>query len=89
MARHDDGLVVLQDRDLDLRTSRDQVRYTLLHPDGRRTTSEVSIRLYTLTELEGTVPHRAQIELDYVLDTLKSVLARAKEKEATDAPEAP
>ncbi|HEV2871506.1 MAG TPA: class I SAM-dependent methyltransferase [Actinomycetota bacterium] len=62
VARHDDGLVVLQERDLDLRTSRDQVRYTLLHPDGRRTTSEVSIRLYTLTELEAMLG-RAGLEL--------------------------
>jgi SAM-dependent methyltransferase len=62
VARHDDGLVVLQERDLDLRTSRDQARYTLLHPDGRRTTSEVSIRLYTLTELEAMLG-RAGLEL--------------------------
>ena len=62
VARHDDGLVVLQERHLDLRTSRDQVRYTLLHPDGRRTTSEVSIRLYTLTELEAMLG-RAGLEL--------------------------
>jgi SAM-dependent methyltransferase len=53
VARHDDGLLVLQERELDLRTSRDLVRYTLLHPDGRRVTREASVRLYTLTELEA------------------------------------
>jgi SAM-dependent methyltransferase len=53
VARHDDGLLVLQERALDLRTSRDVVRYTLVDTDGRRATREASIRLYTLTELEA------------------------------------
>ena len=47
----DDGLMVVQERALDLRRGREQVRYTLLHPDGRRTTREHAIRLYALTEL--------------------------------------
>ena len=62
VTRHDDGLVVLQERALDLRASRDRVRYTLLHPDGRRTSREASIRLYTLTELEAMLG-RAGLEL--------------------------
>lgn len=62
IARHDDGLIVLQERALDLRTSRDVVRYTLLAADGRRTTREASIRLYTLTELEAMLG-RAGLEL--------------------------
>ena len=62
IARHDDGLIVLQERTLDLRTSRDVVRYTLLDTDGRRATREASIRLYTLTELE-TMLGRAGLEL--------------------------
>jgi SAM-dependent methyltransferase len=62
VTRHDDGLVVLQERTLDLRTSRDLVRYTLLHPDGRRTSHDTSIRLYTLTELAAMVD-RAGLEL--------------------------
>jgi SAM-dependent methyltransferase len=62
VARLDDGLVVLQERALDLRASRDLVRYTLLHPDGRRATREASIRLYTLTELEAMLG-RAGLEL--------------------------
>jgi PAS domain S-box-containing protein len=51
VSRTGDGLVVLQERTLDLRTSRDLVHYTLLHPDGRRTTRRHSVRLYTLTAL--------------------------------------
>jgi SAM-dependent methyltransferase len=38
------------------------VRYTLLHPDGRRTSHDTSIRLYTLTELAAMVD-RAGLEL--------------------------
>jgi SAM-dependent methyltransferase len=60
--RLDDGLVVLQERTLDLRASRDRVRYTLLHPDGRRTSRQHVVRLYTLTELEGMLG-RAGLEL--------------------------
>jgi SAM-dependent methyltransferase len=45
------GLVVLQERSLDLRTGRERVRYTLLHPDGRQTTRQHAMRLYALTEL--------------------------------------
>jgi SAM-dependent methyltransferase len=62
VARHDDGLLVLQERALDLRTSRDLVRYTWLHPDGRQVTRQASIRLYTLTELEAMLG-RAGLEL--------------------------
>jgi SAM-dependent methyltransferase len=62
VTRHDDGLVVLQERTLDLRSSRDLVRYTLLHPDGRRTSHDTSIRLYTLTELAAMLD-RAGLEL--------------------------
>jgi SAM-dependent methyltransferase len=62
VARHDDGLLVLQERALDLRTSRDLVRYTWLDPDGRQVTREASIRLYTLTELEAMLG-RAGLEL--------------------------
>jgi SAM-dependent methyltransferase len=62
VVRHDDGLVVLQERTLDLRTSRDLVRYTLLDPDGRRATAEHAIRLYTLTELAAMLG-RAGLEL--------------------------
>ena len=60
--RNDDGLVVLQERTLDLRSSRDLARWTLIGPDGRRVTREVAIRLYTLTELTAMLD-RAGLEL--------------------------
>jgi SAM-dependent methyltransferase len=63
--RTGDGLVVLQERTLDLRTSRELTRYTWLHPDGRRTTRQASIRLYTLTELAAMLA-RAGLELHAV-----------------------
>ncbi|HLZ59709.1 MAG TPA: methyltransferase domain-containing protein [Ktedonosporobacter sp.] len=48
---YDDGLVVLEERRIDLLTSRYEVHITLLHTDGHRTEYQQSIRLYTLTEL--------------------------------------
>ena len=60
--RNDEELVVLQERTLDLRTSRDLARWTLIGPDGRRVTREVAIRLYTLTELAAMLD-RAGLEL--------------------------
>jgi SAM-dependent methyltransferase len=59
------GLVVLQERTLDLRTSRELTCWTWLHPDGRRTTRQASIRLYTLTELAAMLA-RAGLELEAV-----------------------
>ena len=53
VVRTDGGLVVLQERTLDLRASRELTSYTLLHPDGRRTSLAHAIRLYSLTELEA------------------------------------
>jgi SAM-dependent methyltransferase len=51
--RHEQGLLVLQEQELDLRTSRLAVHITLLEPDGRRKEYRQSIRVYTLTELAG------------------------------------
>ena len=62
VTRTGDGLVVLQERTLDLRSGRERVRYTLLEPDGRQTTREHAIRLYALTELEAMLG-RAGLEL--------------------------
>jgi SAM-dependent methyltransferase len=62
VSRAGDGLVVLQERTLDLRASRDLVDYTLLHPDGRRSARRHSVRLYTLTELAAMLG-RAGLEL--------------------------
>ena len=49
--RYPDGLIVLEERHVDLLTSHNNVRITLLYPDGRRTEHHQSIRVYTLTEL--------------------------------------
>lgn len=49
--RYSDDLIVLEERHIDLLKSRDNVRITMLHPDGRRTEHTQSIRIYTLTEL--------------------------------------
>lgn len=46
-----DGLIELEEREFDPLTSRNNVKVTLLHPDGRRTSYSHSARLYTLTEL--------------------------------------
>jgi SAM-dependent methyltransferase len=62
VTRTGDGLVVLQERTLNLRSGRERVRYTLLEPDGRRRTTEHAIRLYALTELEAMLG-RAGLEL--------------------------
>ena len=62
VTRTGDGLVVLQERTLNLRSGRERVRYTLLGPDGRQTTREHTIRLYALTELEAMLG-RAGLEL--------------------------
>ncbi len=49
--RYDDGLIVMEERRIDLLTSRNEVRVTMLHPDGHRTEHRHSMRIYTLTEL--------------------------------------
>lgn len=49
--RYEDGLMVLEERRIDLRTSHNEVRITMFYPDGRRVEHLQSIRIYTLTEL--------------------------------------
>ena len=49
--RYEDGLIVLEERYIDLLTSRNEVRISMIHPDGRRTEYHQSMRIYTLTEL--------------------------------------
>jgi len=49
--RFDDGLLVTHESELDLLTSRNAVRMTMLFPDGRRKEYHHSVRMYTLTEL--------------------------------------
>ena len=51
ITRYDDDLIVLEERHIDLLTSRNEVRVSLLHPQGKRTEHRQSMRIYTLTEL--------------------------------------
>jgi SAM-dependent methyltransferase len=50
--RYEDGLMVLEERHIDLRASRNEVHITMLSPDGKRTEHHQSMRIYTLSELE-------------------------------------
>lgn len=49
--RYNDGLIVLEERSVDLLNSRNEVRISLIRPDGSRSEHQQSIRVYTLTEL--------------------------------------
>jgi len=51
VTRHEDGLMVIEERKIDVLTSRINSRATLLEPDGSRTERRNSLRLYTLREL--------------------------------------
>lgn len=50
---YDDGLTVLEERHFDLQTSRNEVKITLLYPDGKRGEHSHSMRLYTFSELSN------------------------------------
>jgi SAM-dependent methyltransferase len=49
--RHDDGLIVIEERHFNLLTSRNETRVTMIDPGGQRTEYVHAVRLYTLTEL--------------------------------------
>jgi SAM-dependent methyltransferase len=49
--RYDDGLIVLEERRLNLLESRNEIAITMLYPDGQRKKYKQLIRIYTLTEL--------------------------------------
>jgi SAM-dependent methyltransferase len=49
--RRADGLIVLEEREFDLLTSRANVLVTMIFPDGQRREYRHSARIYTLTEL--------------------------------------
>jgi SAM-dependent methyltransferase len=49
--RHDDGLLVTEERRFDQLAGRTAVRVTLLYPDGRRSELGHNARTYTVTEL--------------------------------------
>ena len=49
----DDGTIILEHRELDLRASINHLTFTEVAPDGSRSTpSELHMRLYTLTEMD-------------------------------------
>jgi SAM-dependent methyltransferase len=49
--QHEDGLITMERRKLDLLTSRNESVWMLIAPDGERRVHRLSPRLYTLTEL--------------------------------------
>ena len=51
ITRYATGLIVLEERRIDLLTSRNEVHITMIFPDGHRIEHRQSIRIYTLTEL--------------------------------------
>ena len=48
---HPDGLIVLEERDFDMLTSRANVKLTMIYADGERKEYGHAARIYTLTEL--------------------------------------
>ena len=66
VSRHENGLMVVEERRFDQRTGRNAVRVTLMYPDGRRTELGHEARVYTLTELAGMLSRSAlEIEATY------------------------
>ena len=53
ITRYDNGLIVLEERHFDLLRSRNNVRVTLLHSDGKQQEYWHSMRLYTPMELNS------------------------------------
>lgn len=51
VTHHEDGTLIIDERQFDLRTSRSNGCMTMLFPDGRRAEYHESVRVYTLTEL--------------------------------------
>ena len=63
--RHEDGLLVREERHFDQLEGRAVVRVTLLYPDGRRTELSHAARTYTLTELARMLA-RAGLQLQAI-----------------------
>lgn len=51
ITRLDDGTLFLEERRFDLLSSRNDVRVTMLAPDGHRWEQHHAVRIYSLTEL--------------------------------------
>lgn len=83
----DDDTVVLEEREMNLRTGRNEVTVTLIRPDGTRREYEHAMRIYTAAELIKMVTE-ADLEIDAVyggldgaeltLDTHRLVLIARK-----------
>ena len=58
--RHADGLIVLEEREFDLLTSRANVVVTMLMPDGQRREYRHSARVYSLTDLARLLTQAGQ-----------------------------
>jgi SAM-dependent methyltransferase len=59
------GAIVLEERDLNLLTGRNEVRVTLIQPDGTRQEQEHAMRIYTAAELVRLVT-QAGLKIDAV-----------------------
>jgi SAM-dependent methyltransferase len=53
LTRHEDGLLVLEEREFDPLSGRSRTRLTMIHPDGTRREHAYSTRVYAATELAG------------------------------------
>ena len=84
----DDGTIILEHRELDLRASINHLTFTEVVPDGSRSTpSELHMRLYTLTEMDKMLA-TANLQLtsvaggfngeDYSVDTRRMILVARK-----------
>ena len=83
-----DGTLVLEHRELDLRTSRNRVTFTVIAPDGRRHESiGHDMRLYTLTEISGklaaaglhvTTVHGGYMDEPYSIFTRRMIVIAQK-----------
>jgi SAM-dependent methyltransferase len=85
--RYDDGLIVLEERHIDLLHSRNEVHISLITPDGQRTEYQQSIRIYTLTEMVQMLTQAGFVIQEYYGDlngaplTLDSRLVIVSKKE--------
>jgi SAM-dependent methyltransferase len=65
ITRYPDGMILLEERQIDILTSCGTIQQEILFPEGNRHCHTMIIRLYSLTELAGML-HRAGFELlDY------------------------
>ncbi len=86
--QHEDGLITMERRKLDLLTSRNESVWMLITPAGRRRVHRINFRLYTLTELAKMLS-RAEMAVrrvwggfdgqDYGLNSRRMIVLSEKE----------